>query len=119
VRELVNVLDGAVALSGRSMTLFANHLPVQMRVSILEQTLSRRPEGNGQHSSPDDARSLPNMRDFRENIEKEYLGRLIDCSMNDIQEATRISGLSKSRLYEFFAKHKMTFSKSHVGDVSP
>jgi two-component system, NtrC family, response regulator len=41
VRELVNVLDSAVALSGKSMTLFANHLPVQMRVNILKQTLRR------------------------------------------------------------------------------
>jgi hypothetical protein len=58
------------------------------------------------------------MRGFRENIEKEYLVRLIDSSMNDIQEATQISGISKSRLYELFAKHKLSFARSPVGDFS-
>jgi two-component system NtrC family response regulator len=116
VRELVNVLDSAVALSGKGMTLYANHLPLQMRVSMLKQHLSRKPADNGRSALPESLQSLPNMRDFREDVEREYLARLIACSMNDIQEATRISGISKSRLYELFAKHKLSFTKSHFGD---
>ncbi len=108
VRELVNVLDGAVALCGKGMTLFANHLPVQMRVHILKHSLGGKSGENTRPRGPEAGGSLPSMRDFREDVEREYLGRLIALSMNDVQEATRISGISKSRLYELFAKHRLS-----------
>jgi DNA-binding NtrC family response regulator len=56
--------------------------------------------------------TLPSMRDFRDTLEKEYLNRLMAQSTNDIQEATRISGVSRSRLYELFSKHRLNHSKS-------
>jgi two-component system NtrC family response regulator len=117
VRELVNVLDSAVALSGKSLTLYANHLPIQMRVNMLKQSLGRQSGGNGKSCVSEAPQPLRSMRDFREEVEREYLDRLIACSMNDIQEATRISGVSKSRLYELFAKHKLSFTKSHFSDA--
>ena len=116
VRELVNVLDGAVALAGKSMTLFPNHLPLQVRMSVLRQSLHPKAGGNGQTHCEESSGVLPNLRNFRDNLEKEYLQRLIADSMNDIQEATRISGLSKSRLYELFGKHKLSFTKNPNGD---
>jgi two-component system NtrC family response regulator len=118
VRELVNVLDSAVATSGKSMTLFANHLPVELRVSILKESFVRKPGGIAQSSMFEPPVDLPSMRDFRENVERDYLAQLIAQSMNDIQEATRISGISKSRLYELFAKHRLSFTKGPFGDAS-
>ncbi len=113
VRELVNVLDGAVALAGRNLTLFSKHLPVHMRVHILKESMRKRQDRSGGVTLLDANNGiLPSMRDFRDTLEKEYLNRLMAQSTNDILEATRISGVSRSRLYELFSKHRLNHSKS-------
>jgi two-component system NtrC family response regulator len=55
---------------------------------------------------------FPEFRSFRQQsiatIEKQYLQDLMSFTKGDIQEACRISDLSRSRLYGLLKKHKVS-----------
>ncbi|MDD5475011.1 MAG: sigma-54 dependent transcriptional regulator [Syntrophales bacterium] len=108
VRELFNALERALAVARNETTLFSKHLPNDIRISIaraaVEQKVSEK------ETAPDrNAESLPTMQDYRDaaimEAEKEYLGTLMSIAGNHIKEACRISGLSRSRLYELLKKY--------------
>lgn len=58
--------------------------------------------------------NLPPLRTVREeaiqHLEAEYLKKLIDCSQGNFQQAQKISGLSRARLYDLLSKHNMSIS---------
>lgn len=102
VRELVNVINGAIAIAGPVNTLFPQHLPVQMRVKMIRNTVRQ----NETPADPAEAvEALPSLKSFREMNDRRYLEQLIGFTSGDVGRASRISGLSKSRLYELFSKH--------------
>ena len=57
-------------------------------------------------------KNLSTLQDFREAIytqaERQYLADLMDLTAGDIKAATRISGLSQSRLYALLKKYDIT-----------
>lgn len=61
-----------------------------------------------------DSIDLPPLRTVREeaiqHLEAEYLEKLIDCSQGNFQQAQKISGLSRARLYDLLSKHNMSIS---------
>jgi two-component system NtrC family response regulator len=54
--------------------------------------------------------SLPKLREFRQDLEKQYLQDLIAFTRRDIKKACQISGISRSRLYELLSKHNLSLS---------
>ncbi len=102
VRELVNVINGAIAIAGPVNTLYPQHLPVQMRIKVIRNTVRQSDPA----ADPDEAvENLPPLKTFREMNDKRYLEQLIGITAGDVGRASRISGLSKSRLYELLSKH--------------
>jgi two-component system NtrC family response regulator len=102
VRELVNVINGAIAIAGSATTLFPQHLPVQMRVKMIRNTVR---QGETCPDAGEASGDIPTLKKFRELNDKRYLDRLISITRGDVARASKISGLSKSRLYELLAKH--------------
>ncbi len=106
VRELVNALERAVSAASHEPVLFPKHLPVYIRVHLarasLEQSQDTAPPGSTF------TRPLPGLMEVRETtmaeVEQRYLRELMTLT-GDMQEASTISGLSRSRLYALLKKH--------------
>jgi two-component system NtrC family response regulator len=114
VRELVNTLDGAITLAGNDPTLYCQHLPMPIRVQMARQGIqgiSHTDSGSFRSLETQTIENdLPTLKDVRESIERDYLQRLIQQSQQDLQEACRVSGLSRSRLYELLKKYDLSLS---------
>lgn len=109
VRELFHALERALAASGREPILFPKHLPDDIRIHSVRRSLGRKqPEAcapNSKDTSPTDF--LPTLKDFRKEMDRQYLARLISSCGGNVAEACRKSGLSRSRLYELLKLHDM------------
>ncbi len=111
IRELVNVLDRALAAARFEPTLFPKHLPMDIRVQMARASVNPKARSDaGAEACPPQA--LPKLSEFREasyaQAEKHYLNNLVALCEGDIKEACRISGLSQSRLYALLQKHKIS-----------
>ena len=108
VRELVNALEHALFAAKHESTLFAKHLPQQIRAKVMKMSLRHRAI-----AKPDLSRSflreLPRLHEFRADIfcqaETRYLQDLMVLANQDIRAACQLSGLSRSRLYALLKKH--------------
>jgi len=108
VRELVNTMERTLAAAMDEPTLFPKHLPLAIRL-INSQTMSVResapPALAGGYPSLE--KSLPNLREYRLAMDLEYLQALLRQAGGNISLAGKISGLSRSSLYELLKKHNL------------
>jgi len=113
VRELVNTIDSMLAVAGRDTTFFPKHLPLHIRVKIVcnafkEKAQTEESGDDHEDSTPSpDADSLISFKEYRLNAEKRYLENLMDGTGRNIAQACKISGISRSRLYELLTKHQI------------
>jgi two-component system NtrC family response regulator len=113
VRELVNALEKAIIASRYEPVLYPKHLPMQIRIQVARETVSR---GDSQESPLKSGlqtpQSLPRLKDYRSagmaQMEKKYLKDLLDLTGGNLSEAMRISGLSRSRLYGLLKKYQFS-----------
>lgn len=115
VRELVNALESALAAAGPVPTLYPLHLPSHVRVSLAQASI--RDRSQPLELSPIDmppSSILPKMQEVREKalaaVEKQYLTALLSHAGGNMDLASRISGLSKPRLYALFKQYDLTRS---------
>jgi len=122
VRELVNTLERAITAAYEEPVIYPKHLPVNIRVQIARNTALHdakllKPEMDILPSpvlsnviSCSDLR-LP-YKEMREEalnqIEENYLKKLMSTCNNNITEACRLSELSRSRLYSLLKKYGLT-----------
>jgi two-component system NtrC family response regulator len=112
VRELVNTIDSMLAVAGQDNTLLPKHLPLHIRVRIVCNSFKgKAPEPEAQAVctavSPTDAESLVSFKEYRMKPEKRYLENLMTSTCRNIAKACKISGISRSRLYELLTKHQI------------
>lgn len=112
VRELVQSMEHAVAAAMDVATLFPHHLPTAIRVKLARAAFEpapRAPVVGDPSQQPGLPEKLPPMQDFRaasvDECERTYLEHLLTRHGGRIQEACKISGLSRSRLYGLLQKH--------------
>lgn len=110
IRELFNVLDHAVSMSGETPTLYPIHLPPNIRLSNLGcDAKDTPPIKSANVQSAYSNKELPVIKEAREKIvaefEKEYLIELMQRTSGSIKNACTISGLSKSRLLALLNKY--------------
>jgi len=112
VRELINALEKTLITGRYEGVLFPKHLPTHIRVQIVRSSISEK--GKAETKSAPSPRVFPNIQELRERLieeaEKKYLQDLLSFTHNDIKEACRLSGLSRSRLYLLLKKHKISKS---------
>ena len=113
VRELVNTIDSMLAVAGQDSTLFPKHLPLHIRVKIVCNTFKENaaPQAVAAPAAEDppstDPDSLISFKDYRLQVEKRYLENLMVGTCRNIAQACKISGISRSRLYELLTKHQI------------
>jgi len=109
IRELLNVLEYTLASAGSDPTLVPKHLPPNYRLSTLtfqtpavqQNTVSLADEVL--NSDPD----FPSLNACREELEKNYLTRLMKKAGGDRKTACRLSGVSQARLYALLNKYNL------------
>ncbi len=112
-RELIQVVNSAIAEAGYEPILFSKHLPTDIRASAYR--LKTEDHDNFEVETfcagytHDD---FPTLKDVRNKTiagtESKYLARLLTETQWDIEKACRISGLSQSRLYTLLKKYNIT-----------
>ncbi len=125
VRELIQTMERAIASARGESVLLPAHLPMELRAKAVRAMVedrgpdaaTRRPGGSGSRASGlagEDG--LSTFKAFRrrrvDDMEREYLQRLAAASGGDVAAARRISGFSKTRLYELLKKHGLSLSDS-------
>lgn len=114
VRELDQLLEEVCTQARYHHTLFSYHLPKHIRIhqaqGMLEKTepLHQSVRVNvqpGNHHLEMTKEPLP-WKEYKALIESEYLTHLMNYAGNNIQEAIRISGLSRARMYQLINKAK-------------
>ena len=102
VRELQHVLERTIISSKQASVLYPEHLPVEIRAKIARQTfhgLATLPQaGTG-------AKPFPTLSVFEQQLRQQYLMDLIARACGDYLEACRLSGISKSKLYQLLKVH--------------
>jgi len=96
-------------------TLFARHLPNQIRIQAVRLTVGKKSLAKGNKGiGREFAKELPLLRVFRKaaaaEAEKRYLQDLMSITCANIKKSCMISGLSRSRLYELLKKHRITLA---------
>jgi two-component system NtrC family response regulator len=119
VRELFHSLEQAFVASGDDMTLFAMHLPADIRIKVARTML----DGKTPDPQPDQPPSatasvseenrllfgetLPTIKIFKLQMEKAYLEHLIETSGGDVSRILKISKLSRSHFYALLKRHRI------------
>jgi len=127
VRELFHALEQAYVAAGDEMTLFAMHLPAEIRIKVARTLLndsSRENRSNAQapsapasndiSSKSENLRKLlpdpmPSIKDFKIQMEKIYLERLILLTAGDLNAILETSNLSRSHFYALLKRHGVDF----------
>jgi two-component system NtrC family response regulator len=117
VREMVNTLDGALAVAGNDPTLFSRHLPMNIRIQMARASVEKKTwlDQVGIQRPTNSARHFPKLKEFRHTLERQYLNDLMSLTNCNIQRACQISGLSRSRFYELLAERDISISKNYGG----
>ncbi len=109
IRELINIIEYALALAGEDPTLHPKHLPPEYRTVKLDGASHGRTSQETHVGDPTCEESdFPTLTEYRDRIEKTYLQMLLEKSRGDRKEACRLSGVSQSRLYDLLKKHQLT-----------
>lgn len=122
VRELIHTLHSTLAVAHEEPVLFPAHLPSNIRIHIARssvQLVSENPAiKNSGRPLPDDplpalpdsfSDTLPPFKEFKRSafnqIEKDYLLKLMKQAKGSIKDSCHIAGLSRTRLYNLMKKH--------------
>ena len=109
VRELVSAVESALAASGGEPMLTTRHLPMNLRVQLVRQSLSGEKRKHSQHDTTSVTGRFPAFKEFRQSalieLERQYMKELMMLTKGDIPAACTLSGLSKARLYALLKHH--------------
>ncbi|WP_028585146.1 sigma-54-dependent transcriptional regulator [Desulfogranum mediterraneum] len=108
VRELSHAIESSFVEAVHSPLLFTQHLPLYIRTAYAR---SRVEQGSPPCPQVDAGEGeLPAWRDARSRFEEGYLHRLLAQTQGNISEAGRVSGLSRTRLYQLLKKYQLSLS---------
>ena len=110
VRELFGAMERLLLQYRNEPVLYPKHLPDEIRLQVL------RANGIGESAEPGPCDTVEPVdsgiapwKAFRrlamEEVERGYLGELLRISRGNVGRASKISGLSPSRLYDLFRKY--------------
>ncbi len=108
VRELLHAMEHAFSMARFESTVFVRHLPSPIRIDLARQGL--KCNGTTDRANRLECLDKP-ISEVRgaaiAEAEKGYLQALLSAVDGDIQEACRISGLSRSRLYHLMKTYRL------------
>ncbi|SPD76283.1 putative two component, sigma54 specific, transcriptional regulator, Fis family [uncultured Desulfobacterium sp.] len=117
IRELFNALESAFIQAQYETTIFPRHLPTNIRAQVVRSQINEHMEAQPDVAQTDKKEinilynDVSTWRDYRkaliEDGEKQYLIKLMWNTGSNIKDASRLSGLSPSRLYDLLRKYKI------------
>ena len=111
VRELFNTIERVMAVADNESSLFLKHLPTHIRIKIAQNGIEKEQAPKAAPEGDTPSPSFPSLQALRESaivkVEMEYLQNLMSVAGANITEACRLSGLSRSRLYELLKKYRI------------
>jgi two-component system NtrC family response regulator len=119
VRELHSTLQSALTSAFEEPILYSYHLPVAIRGKAARLAFNRNSieaahENSVNRAAPGMENPLPLFREYRNRLledgEGSYFAELVMKSRGEVAEAIRISGLSRTRLYDFLQKYNLSLS---------
>ncbi len=112
VRELFNAIEESVSVARDHTTLYPYHLPVYIRAKVARKSvLAESDEGESVSEGVLHQfgwNNYPKFKVFRNLMEYEYLKKLMWISNCSKKDACRLSGLSRTRLFELLKKHQIS-----------
>jgi two-component system NtrC family response regulator len=113
VRELFGALDAALASALHENTIFARHLPKNVRIAVARTRFDRDlPDPDLSPKTIENLPDMPSWQNFRrshiEAGEKKYLRDLISLCRGNVLKAAEHSGLSRPHLYGLLRKYEIT-----------
>ena len=122
VRELFNTIERVMAVTDHESYLFLKHLPTNIRIKIAQNGIGKEPHPKAAPEADNAALSFPSLQELREStigmVEREYLHKLMSVAGNKITEACRLSGISRSRLYELLKKYGIASPANGIHSIS-
>lgn len=108
VRELVNTIETALSAARHDVVLSIVHLPMHIRIQLARAAVEKHPDASTIPDLPSKPPGeFPSFRQRLNSVENAYLRELMAMTGGDIQKATHISGLSRSRIYALLKKHNI------------
>jgi two-component system NtrC family response regulator len=112
VRELIQALEKALLASKEEPILYPKHLPTYIRIQVARSGFHKKSASNVKPETSTNVLSAPStLKEFHQTTvataEKQYFKDLMVFVAGNIDEACRISGLSRSRLYALLKKFRL------------
>jgi len=104
---LVSTLENTITAAKDEPKIFAWHLPLDMRIRMKSQTLEQSSPNLG---SMLPTGGLPKMKAFVDNAKRQYLNQLMQQTNGNVMQASAVSGLPKTTLYDHLKKFAITKS---------
>jgi two-component system, NtrC family, response regulator len=111
VRELVNTIERVVAATPNEHILFSKHLPSRIRIPVARESVEKKvnfSETDISVQPQTDMGNLPEIGTYLDNARQKYLEDLMSRTNGNMKEACRISGLSRSGLYQQLNKFNIS-----------
>ncbi|WP_321494933.1 sigma-54 dependent transcriptional regulator [uncultured Desulfobacter sp.] len=110
VRELFNVLETAFVASGSEATLYAMHLPGEVRIQVTRASIEKgqllqKPETDPAELSISLEGQIMEFKTWKQKMERHYLEQIIAATNADVKRILSLSGLSKSHFYSLVKKY--------------
>jgi len=107
VAELAEAMDKAVASAKNEPTLYSIHLPSYIRAEGVKKSFMPDSKSKNYPLDDDDRGNFPMLSHVLETTEKDYLNAVLSHTGQNLKEACRISGISKSRMYSKLKKYML------------
>lgn len=113
VRELINTLESTITSALKEPTIYAKHLPMEIRLKMAslaleEKAKQSKAESKSAHSPP---QSMPTYQKMINENKRRYLMELMAHTQGDTLKACKIAGLPRSTLYDQLKKMGIDRSK--------
>jgi len=110
--ELIQALEKALLAAKEEPILYPIHLPTYIRIQVARNGVQKK---SASHENPETGTTVPaaptTLKEFHRTAvsaaEKQYFKELMASVAGNIDEACRISGLSRSRLYALLKKYRL------------
>jgi two-component system NtrC family response regulator len=111
VRELFHVMDRVLSAARGEPILFPKHLPAGIRTAAVKQQLRGNvPVLHDGLPLSDIINGLPPMKQHMKETRRRYVEELMRSTEGDVPTACRVSGLSRTYLYELLRKYHIKLS---------
>lgn len=122
-RELISSLESAILADPESPMLYPNYLPNHVRLNYVMSSIDQQSQGDDGFKSDADTlvpisdhlhkpiKPLKQIKDLAiAKIERQYLERLMKATKGDMDTASSMSCMSKSRIYQLLKKYNIPLS---------